>query len=470
MLTAGKMPRFLSAMLIVLVLLAACAAPGPVQMLAPTATLKPLGTPTVGVVTVTPSPVAVTPTETPISTNTPTPFAATATPTAAASFTPWPPAPACVDHDNSTFHTLWNAALGCHYDHEHGQSPFTQAVADTFPGFDLFALLGGVQVGSTNPSSPAENVAKHGGMKWDVNLNVPCEPFESAQWCVTAAAVQYHNFGNYSVEFESRIHSTVILVKACDPANLSDCGYMFAPQHQEYGQRVTCYQGQVIPYPDSPQPAYGSPSGPYVTIDSIGPSGCRESRQFVLDRRANSNSLWTSKPTGAGPRPPGSTLFKLLFRVRDVYQLFDTADLVHPFTFVWLCSDDGGLTYAPAGCRYTNSTTRVHEVAGTVPAEWDNFLGFDTDLREGRITATGWVTRFGTLAPAGVCLQPGADCFPVKLSQMFVGSYGGPMPGQKISNPTPLSNPSRNIYFCAGIPCLETDSGAVPSSWIGQNN
>ena len=37
------------------------------------------------------------------------------------------------------------AVRGCHYDHEHGQNPFTPEVAATFPGFDLRALLGGVR-------------------------------------------------------------------------------------------------------------------------------------------------------------------------------------------------------------------------------------------------------------------------------------------------------------------------------------
>ena len=71
---------------------------------------------------------------------------------------PYPDAPLCPDsgeaHDNNLFHTLWDSTRGCHYDHEHGQDPFIAEVADTFPGFDLRALIGGVGVGHTNPSSP----------------------------------------------------------------------------------------------------------------------------------------------------------------------------------------------------------------------------------------------------------------------------------------------------------------------------
>src|SRR5688572_21600147 len=74
---------------------------------------------------------------------------------------PYPDAPLCADsgaaHDNSLFHTLWDDIRGCHYDHEHGQNPFTPEVAAAFPGLDLQALIGGVGVGHTNPSSPMEN-------------------------------------------------------------------------------------------------------------------------------------------------------------------------------------------------------------------------------------------------------------------------------------------------------------------------
>src|SRR5688500_17378174 len=59
---------------------------------------------------------------------------------------PYLDAPLCPDsgeaHDHSLFHTLWDSTRGCHYDHEHGQDPFTPEVAATFPGLDLRALSG----------------------------------------------------------------------------------------------------------------------------------------------------------------------------------------------------------------------------------------------------------------------------------------------------------------------------------------
>src|SRR5687768_16155014 len=95
---------------------------------------------------------------------------------------PYPSAPTCSDHNTHTFHTLWNSVEGCHYDHEHGQNPFTTEVANAFPGFNLQSLLGNVQIGHTNPSSEHENTVKHGGFKWNVQLIHPqgCKGFEGS--------------------------------------------------------------------------------------------------------------------------------------------------------------------------------------------------------------------------------------------------------------------------------------------------
>ena len=163
-------------------------------------------------------------------------------------------------------------------------------------------------------------------------------------------------------------------------------------------------------------------------------------------------------------------LFNLLFRVRDNYQVLDSHDLIHPFTWLYICSADGGQTYAPQGCRYNNSTTTVHEVAGTIPAEWDNLAVFDTDPRVGRITAEGFVTRFGTLNLQ--CSTPNVelDCFPIKMVNAFVGNWGGELSAEKVSDDNPTNTPERDIYFCAGVPCSETSAGAVSSGWIGAEN
>ena len=382
---------------------------------------------------------------------------------------PYPDAPLCPTHDPTKWHGLWDSARGCHYDHEHGTSPFTPEVAAMFPGFDLLAMLCGVEIGHCVPSSPMEHTHKHGGFKWNVLLGHPygCEGHEGSTIGVDASVIEYHAFGDYSIEFGTRIHSAVAMMRQCKVENPADYGYVFIDQHVDYGQRVSAYQGLMMPYPDNPVPSYDSPSAPYFTIDCIYCGSKTDTRQAILDTNNNASSTWTSDPRQL--IGSGSHLFEILFRVRDTYQVLDRRDLDFPYTFVWLCSNDGGLTYAAqAGCRYNNSTTAVHEVNGTIPAAWDNLPGFDTNPTLGRITADGYVTHFGELNLA--CVAAGTDCHPIKLVNAFVGYYGSFLLAGKEDQFTSVGDPERDIYFCASVPCTETSPGAISSGWIGAEN
>jgi hypothetical protein len=393
-----------------------------------------------------------------------------------AGIAPYPDAPLCSDsgeeHDNSLFHTLWDSIRGCHYDHEHGQNPFTPEVAETFPGFDLRALVGGVGVGHTNPSSPMENTHKHGGFKWDVVLShtTGCEGKEGAPTGVDAFVTQFHGFGNYAIEFDTRIHSAVGLMRQCRVDNPTDFGYIFVNQFQDYGQRTVPYHGLILPYEDSPHPIYPAGLKPYFFIECIGgipPCDKYPTRQSFLDR-GETNSTWISEPDHL--EGSGSRLFGLSFGLRDTYQVLDWRDQEYPFTFVWMCSSDGGLTYEPAGCRFNNSTTQIVEFAGNIPAAWDNLAGFDTDTRVDRITAEGYVTRFGELNLKCTAPSTEGDCFPIKMQGAYVGRYGSFIVSPKFGTTDPPYRPERDLYFCNGILCAEGDHGAVPSGWIGQNN
>jgi len=387
---------------------------------------------------------------------------------------PSPGAPLCPDsgeaHETSRFHTLWDSERRCHYDHEHGQNPFTPDVAQAFPGFDLRDLLGDVGIGHTNPSGPMENTHKHGGFKWNVQLTHPlgCQGFEGATNGVDSSVIQYHNFGDYSIELDAPVHSTVALLRQCHGTDSADHGYLYTVQFQNYGQVVVPYQGTIFDFPHYSVPTYDSGSGPYLSVNCIGQvPQCRQSLGVAVQNASASN--WTSKPTGRGARPESSTLFRLFFRVADAYQNVDWNDRTYPYTFLWLCSSDSGQTYDPAGCRYNNSTSQVHEIAGEIPAAWDNLAGFDTDSEVGRITAEGYTTRYGQLNPA--CAASGSDCHPITLVRAFVGTYGSVLvftPG-KGANSLP-NLPERDIYFCGGQVCIEGDPGAVPSGWIGPNN
>ncbi|HZJ25222.1 MAG TPA: hypothetical protein VFD54_18025 [Anaerolineales bacterium] len=385
-----------------------------------------------------------------------------------------PDVPLCPTHDPTKWHSLWDTARGCHYDHEHGALPFTSEVAAAFPGFDLRGMLCGVEIGHCVPSGPTEHSHKHGGFKWNVQLKHPegCAGHEGATIGVDGSVIQYHGFGNYAIELEASVHSVVALLRQCSTGSPNDYGYVYVSQHVSYGEVASPYQGDLLPYPYYSVPAYDPAFGQYLTVGCIGEklTGQRGDCRDNLDQARNNNadSNWSSKPTGSGTRPLNSSLLQIFWRLRDTYQMFDWRDQSYPYTFLWLCSVDGS-SYVQAGCKYNNSTTQVHEIQGTIPASWDNLTGFDTDPRVGRITAQGYVTNFGELNTR--CTTVGTDCQPIKMVQAFVGKYGSLLvyTAGKGTNIVPYL-PERDIYFCGSAPCTEESPGAVPSGWIGAEN
>lgn len=438
------------------------------QRVRPTATGA--ATATIGAPTSIPSPTAAV-TATAVATPTP---GATATQPPEGEIEPFVEAPLCPDsgdeHDTSIFHTLWDSVRGCHYDHEHGTTPFTDEVAGAFPDFDLFSLLGNVHVGHTNPSAPTENVLKHGGMFWSVDLDreAGCDGREGLPTGVDAHVVQAHGFGDYSIEFETRFHSAVGLLRQCRSGNPTDYGYIYVVTLQDYGQRTSPYQGTVLPYPDTPLPEYPSPREPYFTIDCFGgstpPCDRYPTLAFVINNQVDANTTWIGEPVHVA----GNEVFSVLFRARDTYQMLDASDLIYPFTFRWLCTNDGGLTYDGENCRYNNTTTIVHEIHGEIPFAWDGLAGFDTDPRQGRVTGEGFISAFGDLVLE--CEDAGGACHPIKLVSAFTGSYGSGFRGGGETVFHPSNLPERDVYFCGNEVCGEFDNGARPSGWVGQSN
>lgn len=399
--------------------------------------------------------------------------------------TPWPSAPLCDDarelHNNGLFHTLWDAARGCHYQHEHGVSPFVPAIRDAFAplGYTLEQFLCGVQIGSCNPSSGVENTNKHSGHKWNASCELPnpgATGFEGAQVGIDCYAIQFHNYSVADIEYESRQHSSTFFVRQYVPSDPNPHGYLAFTQLQEFGQRVSPYQGSVIPYPDNPQPAYGAGFGPYFTTDCVGAGvGCRASLQFFMQRpTTNAAQKWTSKPTGQGARPETSLLGRMLFDYRDAAQVLDWASVVdgYPVDYLFICTADGGATFDQRpGCAYNNSAYAIHEIAGDVPAAWDNLSGWDSNPAAGRITADGYVSRFGMPVAQGGCSIPGMGCYHVVMVDAFVGRWGADLCNGKCSFISNANTPDLgDVYFCNGLPCRETDAGAVSSGWIGSEN
>lgn len=461
------MKRLIVGMVIAITLILACTS----SQASMRFTVKQKSTATPGV-TFTPKGPTATPTLTPTDTETPTSTAttvATEVPTATqgALTEPYPDAPACpdvgVNHDNSVFHTLWDSTSGCHYDHEHGQDPFTPEVDNAFaPLGSLYGLLGNRGVGNPNPSSPVEPTDKHSGYKFNVEF-LDCAPgFESATYGLDAAVIEIHSFGDTAIELEPRFHSSAIMARQCEPDS-EEKGFMFISILQDIGQRLFSYQGVLMLFPNTPDEHYPTGLGPYWAAHCIFCGAKVDTREAILAAKGAVPETVTSK----GGRVAQQSLANILYRGRDGMAVVDARDTTHPFTYSYLCSANGGVSYSPIGCEYTNSTTRVHELQIHIPEEWDNLSDWDTDPRDGFIDVDGYVDLQGRPT---ACFMPHVDCYVIKLVDWKPGHTGATFQVDKTQQFTRVGLPSRNVWFCENTPCQEGDFGARPSGWIGPNN
>lgn len=135
----------------------------------------------------------------------------------AATVAPYAAAPACAFHDKHVYHALWDGALGCHYNHLHGDNP--HEVDDIF-GTQYYEWADGE---ISYPWQTAhEGMHKHEAYKWLVRRDLPCvEDLDSD--CVKAFRSQIHaDLFNVSSVF----HSFYVEALLCPRANQNDCGIL----------------------------------------------------------------------------------------------------------------------------------------------------------------------------------------------------------------------------------------------------
>lgn len=373
----------------------------------------------------------------------------TAEPTTVSSpVAPYPSAPLCDTHDDRAYHGLWNSAEGCHYNHEHGTDA-PAFVAARF-GVNVANYTGGAI--SYPWQTPMENEHKHGGYKWDHRDGVTCKGRENSPLGVSAYAIQFHARGD-RMALESRFHSSFAVIEICRVSNSTDRGTIIVGGHQDFGQNVSPYQGRVMTaYPNDPEPNYDPAREPYIAVDCVS-SDCRRDLSNVTG-----NTTWISEPVNV--EGTGNDLFAFLFRGRDTFDVVDgNTRHLYPPTFYYLCSSDGGATFNPAGCAKNNTTARVHEIMGTIPAAWDTLDG----ASDGHVTYSGHVDRWGNLI---TCDMPGPDCIPISLTNVPTGRYG--MQDSGAGRTSPFSKealPDRDICFGNGGAVIHCDQGGTPSGW-----
>jgi hypothetical protein len=383
--------------------------------------------------------------------------------------------------DNQLYHDLWNEKDGCHYNHEHGDSPYLANKYFGAPG----ALWGGQTIAYPFTSSYTENVLKHDGYKWYVRTPEyhpwpPCGTSEQndllinrSDFCVKAVRAQVHI--STAMDVFTRYHSGFLEVYACRPPyrDPQDCGvFKMGSSLVDWGQpRAPFYQTfRPRPFPGYAQPTFaidfGSGIGggmvmsglltdsfhypdlpaksgePYINVQPESPANLAFFRNHVpASGQMIFTEFWSSNDYDCEPRPPGdpchNQYFHLAVTIMDSWFLLDTQDMR---SVDFICQP--GLP-----CHYNGSLRGLNETGIRVLPEWDSKDG----ATDGFVTWKGYTDRFGN--PREGCTTAGSDCVPFEMTHAPVGV------GQKHS----------------GIDCLctvweyDTYFGSQPSSWIQFN-
>lgn len=356
---------------------------------------------------------------------------------------PYPGAPLCAVPGLTVWHSLWNTALGCHYDHEHGDDPGT--IQGIF-GIDYLQFTGS-QV-SYPWETANENANKHGGYKWTVRATNedPCVAGDTGSNGTNGYAVEFHAKGD-GAEFSGPTHSSFVIVRIC---NATQSGLLVTGGWQSFGQRESPYQGVVVNFPNQPQPPIQTGLAPYWSLDCYndGPApdcGAKTNK---------STATFVSRPQEIAG---GHAFAQILARARDLYQWVIGSSRLNTPIFRWVC---GNQSYNPVGCPANNTTATVHQVFGNIPAS------FDPD-GDGVADYSGYTDRWGNLVNG--CTATSLDCIPLLVLHAPVGEFSTTFDNLLTAFST-AALPERDVYFCQGQPCAEGAPGAVASGWLGPNN
>ena len=372
----------------------------------PTETPIPSETPTNAPSTTSTAIPSPTPTPTEIATSIPS-----RTTTPQGTVTPFASAPLCPSHDLTLWHNLWDSTRGCHYDHTHN--------ADPALGNGVFGAVN-YSSGISYPwlTSALENTHKHGGYKYGIRLNLPCDPnrdFDGSKpvHCITDARIQYHMIG-HSMDALARFHSYYAEYRICQYPAFTQCGIMRTGGWVDFGILVVPYAGPRVVRPggtlnfgdgmlmtfapDDPELDQQGLDQPYVAMSDI------RDESFFRTYPQNINSPGWMEVWSVGDldnRYGHNPYARFLVSVTDSWGLIDPND---PNALHWFCRD--------GSCGYNASIHALNELSVNVLTAWDA----DGD---GLANYQGYTDRWGHVVQG--CGAPALDCVPFSVVHVPVG-------------------------------------------------
>lgn len=308
---------------------------------------------------------------------------------------PYAGAPLCAEHDPRAWHSLWNAELGCHYDHEHKDDP--HLVDDIF-GTDYYQWAGGELsypwqtfhgAGTGYPASPGaghmENDMKHEGYMWLVRRDMTCGNAKT-NGCITDMRVQVHAIFS-GVGAVTRFHSYWYEARVCIKADPNRCGIVRNGGWLDFGYLVgegpNCPAPCIVSLPGMPDP------------DTIKfPTGPKRGHGWINRFGGNAaGATWYGIN-----RYPGMQN-KVALLTDDVWQ---NIDVDNPSAINLACPD--------FQCQYNGSTVQLHQFSFILR---DDAFGAANKYSSGTMNYTGYTDRYGGVVTN--CSEPSLDCIPLRI-------------------------------------------------------
>lgn len=292
-----------------------------------------------------------------------------------AQIAPTPGAPACdpATHPVNGYHSLWDAARGCHWDHHHGDNPH---LVDDLLGTGLFGILGGEGPGhpwQTFSTAGMENDLKHGGYFWFVRRNMGCD----ATPCIVAFRIQAHM--QPRKDSPVRNHSFVYEALGSDGAYVLTVGWM-----DTGGLRVD--NAPIIPAPDA---------------------GNREKQHSFT----SPTQVWYASSIADHLPGPNGNIPQGVVRISTtMLNAWTRTNPANP------SQDDNYFCYPNPRCRVNATAMRPHLITASIPPELRDVLD---PTGSGVVNYNGYADRYGVPVVSG-CSSYSLDCAPLIIQNMRV--------------------------------------------------
>jgi hypothetical protein len=277
----------------------------------------------------------------------------------------------CPDHDPKQWHPLFDAELGCHYDHEHKEDP--KEVDDIFGS--VGALYGGQEISypwQTFSEAGTENELKHGGYGWLVRRDLGCSS-AFTDGCLTDFRLQYHGI-MAAPGAVTRNHSFWLEARGCQEENPGACGIIRTGGWIDYGHLEI--DGQHVPLPGDP-------------------SQLRTDRRRVHYYATGNSNFGTWYGTN-----------RIALAAIQTNRMWGLINPENPSELHLFCPD--------YNCSSNNSMMQAHAIGFNISSELDS----DGD---GLVTFDGYTNRYGEIVEN--CSELGLDCVPLQIIDMPVGRY-----------------------------------------------